>query len=80
MPSPRRLPSGKLSSRNGAEACEERERDPAAAAATGVIAGATADAPDDEDMSDEHEDMPDLTVEGHEALEVLEQIGAIDDW
>ena len=51
----------------------KREGDPAEAAATGAIADVTAD---DEDMSDEDEDV---AVGGHEALEVLKQIGAIDD-
>ena len=54
-----------------------REGGPAAAAAaTGAIADVTADVPGDEDMSDEDED---IAVGGHEALEVLKQIGAIDD-
>ena len=46
-------------------------------AAAGTIADVTADMPDDdEDMSDEDED---IAVGGHEALEVLELIGTIDD-
>ena len=77
MQSTRRLLIGKLLSRNSAETLRRvRGGDPAAAAATSAIANVTVDVPDDEDMSDEDED---IAVGGHEALEVLKQIGAIDD-